>query len=425
MRGRNASPGAGGRHVRRDSAEDMRGGTVHRVGQHSVKKKSDGTSYRTGGRGGQVGGRGRSRGKGRLSLIAGIAMLLVGLGLLLYPAVTAAVAQRDVDEALAAWRSGAVGADGTADASAEDAAGGVASDADALVAHGEVAVGQSASETAGDAGQTFRAKEGDATYDQLVQYNARVLEGEGGQINDPFAFDGDDLAELGLPDGIIGSVSIPAMGVDIPLYLGATADNMVYGAGIVAGTSMPLGEETSNTVIAAHRGGYFGLPMFRDIEDLQVGDTVTVTTPWDELTYRVSEFKIVSPDDTASVGIQQGRDLVTLLTCHPYGEHPSRHRMLVFCERVDSGQAQVAPSPLDAAVAQILPGSASDSPLLALEDALRLVGLGILLATGVFLVVDSVRRRRRAAASATATGPDGGHAGGLDEGSSAGLHFKG
>lgn len=421
MRGRNASPGAGGRYVRRDSAEDMRGGTVHRVGQHSVKKKSDGTSYGTGGRDGQVSGRRRSRGKGRLSLIAGIAMLLVGLGLLLYPAVTAAVAQRDVDEALAAWRSGAVGADGTADARAEDAA----SDADALVAHGEVAVGQSASETAGDAGQAFRAKEGDATYDQLVQYNARILEGEGGQINDPFAFDGDDLAELGLPDGISGSVSIPAMGVDIPLYLGATADNMVYGAGIVAGTSMPLGEETSNTVIAAHRGGYFGLPMFRDIEDLQVGDTVTVTTPWDELTYRVSEFKIVSPDDTASVGIQQGRDLVTLLTCHPYDEHPSRHRMLVFCERVDSSQAQAAPSPLDAAVAQILPGSASDSPLLALEDALRLVGLGILLATGVFLVVDSVRRRRRAAASATATGPDGGRAGGLDEGSSAGLHFKG
>lgn len=326
-------------------------------------------------------------------MVAGVAMLAVGLGLLLYPAITAAIAQHDVDEALAAWRSGAVDG-GDAGTVGETGAGSGSNAAGSGSADGAVASEDTAANVSADA-SAFRSKEGDATYQQLVDYNARVLAGEGGQINDPFAFSGSDLAELGLPDGIIGSISIPAMSVEIPLYLGATAANMEYGAGVVAGTSIPLGESTSNTVIAAHRGGWHGLPMFRDIEDLQVGDTVTVTTPWDKLTYRVSAFKVVSPDDTVAVGIQPGRDLITLLTCHPYGEHPSHHRILVFCERVPNDEAEQAPGPLAAAISQIVPGNAGDSPLLALEDALRVAGLDILLGTGMFLVMDSARRRRR------------------------------
>ena len=375
-------------------------------------------------------------------MVAGVVMLTLGVGLLLYPAITAAIAQRDVDEALAAWRSGAVGGDAGA-AGATDSAAGAGSNAASSSSAGSATEAADATDTAADT-PAFRSKEGDTTYQKLVDYNARVLAGEGGQINDPFAFSGDDLAELGLPDGIIGSISIPAMSAEIPLYLGATAANMEYGAGVVAGTSMPLGESTSNTVIAAHRGGWHGLPMFRDIEDLQVGDTVTVTTPWDKLTYRVSEFKVVSPDDTAAVGIQPGRDLITLLTCHPYGEHPSHHRMLVFCERVSDDEAEEAPGPLATAISQIVPGNAGDSPLLALEDALRVAGLVILLGTGVFLVVDSVHRRRRTreqqrqeqrqqlqqwglglhCAEARGQEPAPADADGADDPPSTGLHFK-
>lgn len=83
----------------------------------------------------------------------------------------------------------------------------------------------------------------DATYQQLAAYNERVRTGKGGAVNDPFAFDSDALAALGLPDGIVGKIDIPAMGVTIPLYLGATEVHMVDGAGVVAGTSAPLGEE--------------------------------------------------------------------------------------------------------------------------------------------------------------------------------------
>ncbi len=308
-------------------------------------------------------------------------MLVAGLALVLYPTVTAVSAQNDVNAALAAWRSGAVDGENNA-----GGAGGSEAEADKSTS------AEPAASAAGDEPE-FRSKEGDATYEKLVAYNERVREGEGGKVNDPFAFSDDSLAELGLPDGIIGSISVPKMGVTIPLYLGATEANMVDGAGIVAGTSMPLGEETSNTVIAAHRGGYFGLPMFRDIEDLEAGDTVTITTPWDKLTYAVREVKVVAPNDTEAVGVQEGRDLVTLLTCHPYGTNQSR--MLVFCERVPNEEAQEDAGPVAAAVKQILPGNAGDSPLLMIENALKLAGLVILLFLGVYLVIDSVRRMRR------------------------------
>ena len=338
-------------------------------------------------------GRGRKRRiGGRLSLFIGIVMLVAGLALVLYPTVTAVSAQNDVNAALAAWRSGAVDGEnnaGGADASdTENNAGG----AGGSEAEADKSTSAEPAASADDEPE-FRSKEGDATYEKLVAYNERVREGEGGKVNDPFAFSDDSLAELGLPDGIIGSISVPKMGVTIPLYLGATEANMVDGAGIVAGTSMPLGEETSNTVIAAHRGGYFGLPMFRDIEGLEAGDTVTITTPWDKLTYAVREVKVVAPNDTEAVGVQEGRDLVTLLTCHPYGTNQSR--MLVFCERVPNGEAQEDAGPVAAAVKQILPGNAGDSPLLMIENALKLAGLVILLFLGVYLVVDSVRRMRR------------------------------
>ena len=333
-------------------------------------------------------GRGRKRRiGGRLSLFIGIVMLVAGLALVLYPTVTAVSAQNDVNEALAAWRSGAVDGENSADAAGE-------SETEAT----EGADAESAASA--DDEPEFRSKEGDATYEKLVAYNERVREGEGGKVNDPFAFSDDSLAELGLPDGIIGSISVPKMGVTIPLYLGATEANMVDGAGIVAGTSMPLGEETSNTVIAAHRGGYFGLPMFRDIEDLEAGDTVTITTPWDKLTYAVREVKVVAPNDTEAVGVQEGRDLVTLLTCHPYGTNQSR--MLVFCERVPNEEAQEDAGPVAAAVKQILPGNAGDSPLLMIENALKLAGLVILLFLGVYLVVDSVRLNFRSSSASTA-----------------------
>lgn len=139
------------------------------------------------------------------------------------------------------------------------------------------------------------------------------------------------LADYGLKEEVFGVISIPAMDLAMPIYLGATAEHMADGAANLSQTSLPIGGENTNSVIAGHRG-YGGASYFRYIDKLQIGDTVTVTNLWEELTYRVSEIKIIYPNEVEEILIQSGRELLTLLTCHPYASG-GKQRYLVICER--------------------------------------------------------------------------------------------
>ncbi|MBM6676271.1 class C sortase [Olsenella uli] len=295
---------------------------------------------------------------GVVPLVIALVLLLAGGALLIAPSVVAIVQQQEMERALDAHREEVVEDEGAT----------------------------------GDSDAQFRSKENDPTYQKLVEYNEAVREGTGDTINDPFAFSGEDLAELGLPDGIIGSIDIPSMGVSLPLYLGATYDNMAHGATVIAGTSMPIGGE-SNCVIAGHRGVWYGVPIFRDIEQMKVGDTLTITTPWDVLTYRAYETCVIDPSDVDAVRVQPGRDLVTLFTCHPYGHNYQRY--LVYCERVDNAEAQPASSSAERVVRAFLPAPAADSPELTVEFVLKLVGLALFVVVAVMLVVTIARRARR------------------------------
>lgn len=96
-------------------------------------------------------------------------------------------------------------------------------------------------------------------------------------------------------------------------------------------TSLPVGQKDSNCVIAAHRG-YLGTPYFRDIEQLKTGDQVIIRNPWERLDYRVIKIKVIDPYDMDKILIQKGKDMVTLLTCHPYRGH-GRYRYVVYCMR--------------------------------------------------------------------------------------------
>ncbi len=143
-----------------------------------------------------------------------------------------------------------------------------------------------------------------------------------------------DLVSYGVESNTIGVINIPAMNVELPIYLGATYDNMAAGAVHLSQTSLPIGGENTNCVIAAHRGWY-GAPYFRYIDILKVGDEVHITNLWETLTYRVSEVKVIDPDDIDEILIQPGRDMLTLLTCHPYASG-GLYRYVVYCERVPS-----------------------------------------------------------------------------------------
>lgn len=139
-----------------------------------------------------------------------------------------------------------------------------------------------------------------------------------------------DLSAYGID--AFGVISIPAMEVELPVYLGAGDEQLAKGAAVLGQTSVPVGGANTNAVLAGHRG-WKGAAYFRDIELLQVGDRVTLTNLWETLTYEVTEIRIIAPNDTDAIRIQPGRDLLTLLTCHPYASG-GKYRYLVICERV-------------------------------------------------------------------------------------------
>lgn len=141
-----------------------------------------------------------------------------------------------------------------------------------------------------------------------------------------------DLVAYGIEDEIIGVLEIPAMELTMPVYLGASDAHLAAGAAVLGNTSAPIGGDSTNCVIAGHRG-WKGTDYFRHIDRLQVGDTVKLTNLWETLTYTVADIQIIQPHEVDKIKIQQGRDLLTLLTCHPYASG-GKQRYVVYCERV-------------------------------------------------------------------------------------------
>ena len=166
-------------------------------------------------------------------------------------------------------------------------------------------------------------------YAAMQDYNAEIYAGGQSGLTDPFAYEEAplDLAAYGYDDDVLAVLWIPRLNLELPVYLGASRENLAKGAALLGQTSMPLGGENTNTVIAAHRG-YYGAEMLRNVQQIQVGDKIQLTTPWETLIYRVSELKIIDPSDINAVLIQPGRDLLTLSTCHPYTRNSQRYLVI-------------------------------------------------------------------------------------------------
>lgn len=141
------------------------------------------------------------------------------------------------------------------------------------------------------------------------------------------------LTDYGAASEVFGVISIPRLNLEMPIYLGASERNMSLGAAQMGQTSVPIGGENTNCVIAGHRG-WGGADYFRYVTELESGDEIQITNLWETLTYQVSEVKIINPNDVDAIKIQSGQDLITLFTCHPYASG-GRQRYLVFCERTN------------------------------------------------------------------------------------------
>ena len=178
-----------------------------------------------------------------------------------------------------------------------------------------------------DNGQLTALKEDIAAYNQDLIIN-------GQDIIDPFFYEGEsiDLTKYGFGNNMFGYIEIPKLKLSLGIFMGATEENMTKGAVHLDKTSIPIGGENTNAVIAAHRGaGKYG-DMFRNIQDINEGDSIFIVNPWEKIEYKVTDTFVIEPDDINKILIQEGKDMVTLVTCHPYGS--SRYRYIVSCERV-------------------------------------------------------------------------------------------
>ncbi len=133
---------------------------------------------------------------------------------------------------------------------------------------------------------------------------------------------------------VFGTIEIPSIGVDMPLYINATSSNLAKGAAILEGTSLPIGGIGTNSVISGHRG-WKGSSYFKEIEQINVGDSIIITNSWETLYYKVIGMAVISPTDIDLLQVQEDLDLITLITCHPY-RAPRNLRYVVCAIRVDS-----------------------------------------------------------------------------------------
>lgn len=169
-------------------------------------------------------------------------------------------------------------------------------------------------------------------YKKLQEENQKLYEDMQNNLVDPFSYEQPaiDLNEYGIDNNVIGYINIPKMNIELPILLGANSSNMLKGAVHLTETSYPIGGINTNSVIAGHRG-YGRATLFRHIEKLEIGDEIYIKNFKEELTYVVYDIKIIEPDDVSELKVQDGEDIITLITCHPY--RVNSHRYIVKAKR--------------------------------------------------------------------------------------------
>ena len=187
---------------------------------------------------------------------------------------------------------------------------------------------------------SFKARDSQVT-DDLIDYNKKVIKGDS-NIIDPF--DNEDYVGAydikGIDkDEVFAYLIIPKLDMKKPIYLDATFDHLDRGVAQVEGTSLPLGGMSTRSVIAGHRG-WWGDLMFYNVDKLEVGDEIFIDGRTGLLEYRVTGTDIISPSDWESILPVAGKDMVTLLTCHPK-RPPRPKRLLINAERVEEKKADV------------------------------------------------------------------------------------
>lgn len=255
--------------------------------------------------------------KQKLSSWIGIAIMLVGAGIFFYPDLQAYLTNKEDTAIIQEFK------EYTQEVQEQQSA------------DGETQQTQTGSEPSFDI-----IKGTDELLGKIQQYNSDIYADGQEDFKDAWTVAQTPVTVKELQNGMFGYIQIPAMNCTLPLYIGASTKHMDKGAAVLGATSIPIGGENTNSVIAGHRGWKRG-KYFKQIEKLSVGDKVYITNPWGTLKYKVESIDIIKPTDSDKVKIQEGKDMVTLMTCHPYQSH-GKYRYVVYCVRDMSEDAVVS-----------------------------------------------------------------------------------
>ncbi|OZG58648.1 sortase [Bifidobacterium tissieri] len=132
-------------------------------------------------------------------------------------------------------------------------------------------------------------------------------------------------------NGVMGTIRIPKVSIDLPIYHGTSEKALASGAGHLYGSSLPVGGESTHSVITGHRGLVEAM-MFTRLDEMKEGDFFYIEVMGETLGYKVDRITVIEPNDTSQLKIVPGEDRVTLMTCTPYGVNT--HRLLVSGHRV-------------------------------------------------------------------------------------------
>lgn len=178
----------------------------------------------------------------------------------------------------------------------------------------------------------------DRLYKASKSYNEELKSRQSSLLVDTYSYEQPslNLRDYGISDGIYGYVSAESIGMKLPVYLGANNSNMSYGAAHLTYTSLPIGGESTNSVLAGHTG-YVGRIFFDNLRKLKIGDEIKLRNFWDTLSYRVAETKVCKPEESQDVFLQEGKDILTMITCIGNSEG-GFDRYYVICERIKSSK---------------------------------------------------------------------------------------
>lgn len=169
---------------------------------------------------------------------------------------------------------------------------------------------------------------------QATEYNNMLFQSNGAIVDNmdtSILSDESYNSLLNQANGIMGSIEIPKIDVDLPIYHGTEDDVLSVGVGHIQGTSLPVGGENTHCVLSGHRG-LPGSSLFTRLDEMKEGDLFFLSVMGETLAYKVYDIQVVDPDNTEVLEITADKDDVSLVTCTPYGLNT--HRLVVTGERV-------------------------------------------------------------------------------------------